>query len=169
MVRTRPLGAALLVMVLAMGAASGAQAAGGYAAMDANKDGFVGRDEVLAAGDRAFDRLDADHDGYVTKEELLAGRKRHPAAATPAAAGGDEAAREERAATRGLRWLERLDTDRDGRVSREEYRTWRASLFDRLDKDKDGKLSPDELPHRKPHGAASGSASAHPGSAGQQS
>ena len=167
MVRTRPLGVALLA--LATGAAARAQAAGGYAAMDANKDGFVGRDEVLAAGDRAFDRLDADHDGYVTKEELPAARTRHRAVATPAAAGGDEAAREERAATRRQRWLERLDTDRDGRVSREEYRAWRAGLFDRLDKDKDGKLSPDELPHRKPHGAASGSASAHPDSAGQQS
>ena len=151
MVRTRPLGAALLVMVLATGAASRAQAAGGYAAMDANKDGFVGRDEVLAAGDRAFDRLDADQDGYVSKEELPAARTRHRAVATPAAAAGDEAAREERAATRGLRWLERLDTDRDGRVSREEYRTWRASLFDRLDKDKDGKLSPDELRHARGH------------------
>jgi hypothetical protein len=54
-------------------------------------------------------------------------------------------------------------------VSREEYRAWRAGLFDRLYKDKDGKLSPDELPHRKPHGAASSSASAHPASEGQQS
>src|SRR3954471_4206462 len=88
MVRTRPLGVALLAMVLATGAASGAQAAGGYAAMDTNKDGFVGRDEVLAAGDRAFDRLDADHDGYVTKEELPA--TRHRAVATPAAAAGGE-------------------------------------------------------------------------------
>src|SRR4051812_5767800 len=92
MVRTRPLGVALLALALVMGAASRAQAAGGYAAMDANQDGFVGRDEVLAAGDRAFDRLDTDRDGYVTKEELPAAR--HRAAATPAAAAGDEAARE---------------------------------------------------------------------------
>jgi Ca2+-binding EF-hand superfamily protein len=166
--RTRPLGVAMLALALVAGAASRAQAAGGYAAMDADKDGLVSRDEVLAAGDRAFERLDADRDGYVTKEELLAARKRHGTAATPAAA-GDEAAREERATARRERWLERLDSDHDGRVSREEYRAWRAGLFDRLDKDKDGKLSPDELPHRKPHGAAPSGAIAHPGSAGQQS
>ena len=112
--RTRPLGVVLLAVGLAAGAASRAQAAGGYAAMDANKDGFVSREEVLAAG--------------------------------------DDAARKERATARRERWIERLDTDHDGRVSREEYRAWRTGLFDRLDKDKDGRLSPDELPHRPARG-----------------
>src|SRR5256885_16558428 len=78
-------------LVLATGAVSGAQAAGGYAAMDANKDGFVGRDEVLAAGDRAFDRLGADHGGHGTKEGLRARRPRHPPAGAPAPARRDAA------------------------------------------------------------------------------
>jgi hypothetical protein len=85
-----------------------------------------------------------------------------------AAAAGDGAAREERATARRERWLERLDTDRDGRVSRGEYRAWRVSLFERLDKDKDGKLSPDELPHRWAHSPGSSAAGANPGAAAGQ-
>lgn len=46
--------------------------------LDANRDGRVGRDEVLAAQQRQlalFDRADTDHDGVLTRDEMRAARE----------------------------------------------------------------------------------------------
>lgn len=46
--------------------------------LDTNRDGRLGRDEVLAAQKRQlerFDRADADHDGVLTREEMRAARQ----------------------------------------------------------------------------------------------
>jgi hypothetical protein len=46
--------------------------------MDANRDGRLGRDEVLAAQQRQlamFDRADADRDGALTRDEMRAARE----------------------------------------------------------------------------------------------
>jgi Ca2+-binding EF-hand superfamily protein len=38
-----------------------------------------------------------------------------------------------------------MDTDKNGKISRQEYMTFMENEFDRLDKDKSGELDPKEL------------------------
>jgi Ca2+-binding EF-hand superfamily protein len=94
--------------------------------MDSDHDGFVSRDEFLAAHartDRMFDQLDTNRDGAISRDEFLAGH------------GGQ--GRAERFRT--------LDTNGDGRITREELEARRNARFDALDSNHDGKLSPQEL------------------------
>ena len=46
-------------------------------------------------------------------------------------------------------YLQRMDTDRDGRVSQVEFLDWMSYAFDARDRDGDGVLSADELPGGK--------------------
>ncbi len=43
-------------------------------------------------------------------------------------------------------YLQRMDTDADGRVSLDEYQHWMGYAFERMDLDGNGVLDPDELP-----------------------
>ena len=43
-------------------------------------------------------------------------------------------------------YLQRMDTDGDGRVSLAEYQVWMAYGFEQMDRNGDGVLSADELP-----------------------
>lgn len=46
-------------------------------------------------------------------------------------------------------YLKRMDTDGDGRVSRDEYLAWMSYAFDQRDTDHDGVLQGEELPGRR--------------------
>ncbi|MGN7839860.1 hypothetical protein [Stenotrophomonas sp. 22385] len=46
-------------------------------------------------------------------------------------------------------YLQRMDTDGDGKVSVDEYVQWMMYAFDRMDRDGNGVLSADELPGGK--------------------
>ncbi len=46
-------------------------------------------------------------------------------------------------------YLQRMDSDGDGKVSVEEYVAWMMYAFDRMDRNGDGVLSSDELPGGK--------------------
>ncbi|MGV8941139.1 MAG: hypothetical protein ACOH1P_06285 [Lysobacter sp.] len=46
-------------------------------------------------------------------------------------------------------YLQRMDTNRDGRVSLDEYLAWMSYAFERMDSDGDGILSPAEQPGGK--------------------
>ena len=48
---------------------------GVFAKHDVNRDGFVSREEALAAALARFDKVDADGDGKVTREEKRAQRR----------------------------------------------------------------------------------------------
>lgn len=140
----KALGLALIIpagLVLALPAA--AQGFGGprgemvFAELDANGDGVLTQDEVLAQ-DRGIAAADVDGDGLASRDELLA----HAA---------------DRAETRIDRLLEVVDTDGDGAVSQAEmdahqdarHQERRARMvervFDRMDADGDGALSAEEF------------------------
>jgi Ca2+-binding EF-hand superfamily protein len=46
-------------------------------------------------------------------------------------------------------YLQRMDSDRDGKVSQSEYLDWMSYAFDSRDRNRDAVLSPDELPGGK--------------------
>lgn len=104
---------------------AGPAGGGRLAAMDANKDGRISRDEFRGPA-QLFDRLDADKDGMLSANEM------RPRAATGTRPGAATSPR------RGA-----IDRDGDGKVTREEFRG-PAQLFDRLDTNGDGVLDPSD-------------------------
>jgi len=107
--------------------------------MDKDRDGKVSRDEFTGPPAN-FDRLDANKDGFITRNEL-------PGAAAAGVGAPDRAMLRER--------LQAMDKDGDGKVSKDEF-TGEPALFDRLDTNKDGVISrednPDAAPGRPPGG-----------------
>lgn len=110
-----------------------------FVAVDANKDGFTDRAEIEAAETRglaalkartirereaAFRRLDADKNGTLTLVEFNAVAQAQPLPKPDAA-----------------RFLNALDTNKDGKISLAENRAPAAVRFDRADTNKDGSLS----------------------------
>jgi len=160
------LGLALLVLP----ATSRAQEAKGAAArlaevfadIDANHDGVLERSEIDPANRPAFKKLlahgDADKDGKIDSKEFEALAKKafaarkdagKPAAASPKPEPvKPEAAKPEATAgEKGGQYLQRLeamDANKDGKISREEFKG-RPAAFDRLDADHDGSIDKADL------------------------
>jgi len=115
---------------------------GAFASIDTNKDGFTDRTELEAAQNKtmaarkaqviqgrqnAFNELDKDKNGSLTLAEFNAVVAAQPipkANVTP--------------------FLQRLDTNKDGKISAAENRSVAVSQFDKADTNKDGSLSPAE-------------------------
>jgi hypothetical protein len=104
---------------------------------DDNADGLVDRQEWQSGISDSFTTLDADGDGAIVPEEVDALRK------DIATQTGDGTATLIVAIIKQVVLF--LDTDKDQRVSRDEYEALSVSLFGRLDGDKDGKLARAEL------------------------
>jgi Ca2+-binding EF-hand superfamily protein len=110
---------------------------------DKNKDGFLSKDELPPALAKVFDKFDTDGDGKLDKKEveqmLQALRKRFgqeekkPPITNPQV---DKVV---------AQLLERMDTNKDGKISRAEAKGKIAELFDQLDTNKDGYLDKNEL------------------------
>ena len=105
-------------------------------------------------GDRhgMMERLDADKDGAVSKEEFrarraedfstLSGNGQAVAVADfPAAL---QRLHVQRRAEREKAMAERLDTDKDGRITKAEFEAGADRMFDRMDRDDDGRLTPED-------------------------
>jgi Ca2+-binding EF-hand superfamily protein len=129
---------ALIALAAALSAATpfaameaAAQERGGraFAHVDANRDGFIDKDEVVKMRSQTFGRLDKDGDGVVTKEEADAAKKRT----------------RERATGSNKTLFDQADANGDGKVTREEYLGAPQPVFDRADANKDGKLTPEEF------------------------
>ena len=114
-----------------------------YADLDADKDGKVGAAEINARimksaaaqieaakkeRDGAFIKMDSNGDGSVTKAEWEAGVK-IPTAKEPDA----------------KPFLDRFDANKDGGISKDEFRAPTLANFAKLDMNKDGTVTPDEI------------------------
>jgi len=100
--------------------------------LDANRDGVVTLNEYLAAATGKFKELDVAGNGRVTAEEMANSPLAHK--------------RAEHVAERIAR---RLDTNGDGRVSKDEFLAIAKARFAKLDKNGDGFLSADEIGRRR--------------------
>jgi len=94
------------------------------ATFDANKDGKVTKDELLAKAP-GFDHFDTNKDGTVTADEVkaLPASTKHPAVGN---------------------FIAKFDSDKDGKVTKQEWDTKRAAGFDAADKNHDGSIDKDE-------------------------
>ena len=149
-----------------------------FAKMDANRDGFVGTDEMRAMrgqhqgmdhqmGERrgqgaqaAFDWLDANRDNMINRSEFAAGRqvrgeRMGARGAAPTAMVGDRPAMGAMHRMNGGgrmgggRMMKMADLDRDGRVSLQEATTSALERFDRVDANRDGRITPEERRHNR--------------------
>ncbi|MGL4313255.1 MAG: EF-hand domain-containing protein [Sphingomonas sp.] len=113
---------------------------------DANGDGTVTRDEFLANAARHFDEMDANHDGKITPDEIAAAREAH-GMRHPGGPGGPDGADmpPPPGNPHGPGFLERLDTDKDGKISRAEFNVPNDRHFDMLDTNHDGVIDQTEL------------------------
>jgi EF-hand domain pair len=111
-------------------------ATGGYASglrtkemmrmIDTNHDGMIFKDEWLDFQEKTFAALDTDKDGFLDKKEFIQPDNPNVAFATAAYARGlmtDE-------------MFKKIDTNGDGRISRDEFIAYHKQIFDMLDKDK---------------------------------
>ena len=130
----------LLIMVLGVSAPALAQEPAaasstprGVMRFDSNKDGFVDRTEWRAGQEARFRQLDANNDGKLTPDELV----RRPAGATGVLPTDAQN-------TRQSRFFNRLDSDKDGLISKAEYMAEGDRRFARCDANKDGRINTDE-------------------------
>ncbi len=117
---------------------------------DKNKDGVLTKDEVPPFVARHFERADRNGDGKLDKAEIeelykmlrRAAKPGKPEAPKKPESGDKPSAEVER---RVDDLLTRLDTNKDGKISKDEAKGPLAQNFDRLDANKDGYLDRDEL------------------------
>ena len=137
------LGTALIVATTGMSvlAQAGPAGRGGdrMAQLDINKDGAIDRSEAAKAPKllEHFDRMDANKDGRISAEE-------RPQRGRDGGRGGDRMAQ--------------LDANQDGAIDRSEAAKAPKLLehFDRMDANKDGRISAEERPQRGRHGGRGG-------------
>jgi Ca2+-binding EF-hand superfamily protein len=103
----------------------------GFKAMDANGDGYVTRSEHQAFTRSVFEKGDADRDGGVSSVEWAKVAPTLP---------GEKMSAEATAAQ-----LQKMDTDKDSKVSLAESEACAATAFTDADKDNDGQLSAAEF------------------------
>jgi hypothetical protein len=97
--------------------------------LDTNQDGQITEAEMKAQGAARFAKADTDGDGFLTTSEI-------------------EAAGSERAKKRAAHMMERMDTDKDGKLSVEEMgkpRGGKGDMFAKFDADNSGGLSKEEF------------------------
>lgn len=129
-----------------------------FAMLDTNGDGTLGGGELKPSSQAApagptladtFNQLDADHNGRLTGKEWTAGTSEldrmdhnHDGAVTR-----DEFLNLDRQRTRLEGLFRMMDKNRDGRISRAEWRN-NAASFDQRDRNHDGSLTKDEYVQR---------------------
>ena len=107
----------------------------GMEMMDTSGDGQVSRDEHTAAAKKMFDTMDGDKDGKVTATEMEAAHAQMVGKDAKKMKGRMSAADK----------IKVVDTNGDGALTAEEHATGATTMFDRMDTDKNGTLSKAEL------------------------
>jgi len=115
------------VAVRAVQAGHRPQAGQMFETADADRDGRITRAEFTDARQKAFTKLDRDGDGYLTSADA------------------PRALRARRSGGQGNGAMRAMDTDGDGRISREEFVNGSLKIFDRTDANHDGVVDTQEL------------------------
>lgn len=151
---------AALAGLIAVGGAASAKSHGGGAAfdkVDANGDGKITQAELDTAAATRFATADADNDGFLSTQELLAarvgGRANRMLARFDTDKNGQlsaeelEAAASDKIGKRIERRIRDADANNDGKLSLAEMSARRdgGTMIERLDTDGDGALSAEEF------------------------
>jgi Ca2+-binding EF-hand superfamily protein len=120
-----------------------------FAKLDANKDGFVTADEVQESQKALFERLvrnaDKDGDKKLSKAEFQAGLKPDDAPRQPLAGGQGLPGRPGVGKGDPREFFNRLDANKDGKLSLDELPPFLKDNFARLDANNDGGVSQEEF------------------------
>ena len=106
---------------------------GMFKSMDTNGDGKISAEEHAAAAKKMFEMMDANKDGKVTAEEMTAAHEK----VTGKKAGAGEMSSADK--------IKVIDTNGDGALSAEEHAAGSKMMFDKMDTDKDGFLTKAEM------------------------
>jgi Ca2+-binding EF-hand superfamily protein len=104
-----------------------------FSAMDTNSDGKLSPDEHAAGARKMFNTMDANKDGRVTAAEMDTA---HEKVAGKRATQADLSSAEK---------IKVVDTDGDGILTADEHATGSKMMFDKMDTNKDGFVSKPEL------------------------
>ena len=131
------------------GAALADKGQGMFGRADTNGDGFVSKEEFAAARTAMFTKLDANGDGVVDQAELDKAREAwHQRKSQTQADSGTQAETPKK--EHHGRFMARIDTDSDGKVTTQEFAAAGDKMFAKFDANGDGKLAQDEMPkHRR--------------------
>lgn len=103
---------------------------------DANKDGMIDKDEYKAARAAQFEKMDRNADGFLDSQD----RPQRSAESQD-----EHGPTGRKPGERGAAMIAQLDSNGDGKVSKEEFMSAPTVFFDRADTDHDGVLSAKEL------------------------
>lgn len=104
-----------------------------FKAMDTNGDGRLSPDEHAAGAKKMFDTMDANKDGTVTSGEMDAAHEKVT---------GKKATKADMSSAEKIKVV---DTNGDGMLTADEHAVGSKKMFDKMDTDKDGFVSKAEL------------------------
>ena len=145
--------AAVVLVILTMGTSLAQRQADPEAMferLDQDGDGVVTSDEVPDGQKERFDRIlsrgDQDRDGRLTREEFMASLE-----GAQSRQGQGRGGRAGRNFDPG-RMFERMDTNGDGKITRDELPEQAPPMFERMDSDGDGAITREEISNFRPGG-----------------
>lgn len=133
------------------GAALADKGQGMFGRADTNGDGFVSKEEFAAGRNAMFAKLDANGDGAVDQAELDKAREAWHQRKNQQAQADTGTQAETPKKERHGRFMARIDTNSDGKVTTQEFAAAGDQMFAKFDANGDGKLAQDEMPKHRKH------------------